>query len=59
LFNNAIEYLKESLELNPNSDYAHDRLSRALKSKEEEEKKLKESIREGKVIMSQFNVDKK
>lgn len=42
----AIEYLKKSIELDPDSDYAHGRLAEAIKSLKEEQKKANEVIEE-------------
>lgn len=45
----AIKYLKRALELNPDSEYAHDRLATALKNDSEERKKADEILRKYKV----------
>lgn len=44
----AIKYLKKSLELDPDSAYAHDRLSTSIKQDEEERKKANEVLRKQK-----------
>lgn len=43
----AIAQLKRSIELNDNSDYAHDRLSRSLKLRDEEHKNMTRKKKEG------------
>jgi tetratricopeptide (TPR) repeat protein len=47
-FTEAILYLKKSLEITPDSEYSHDRLAKALKSKAEEDKKEDEILVEAK-----------
>lgn len=43
----AIKHLDRSLELNKSSDYAHDRLSRSIKMKDEEQKSMLKKRKEG------------
>lgn len=43
-YSKAAGYLKEALELDPDSDYVHDRLSSALKNQEKENEKEKEIL---------------
>lgn len=45
-FTESIAYLKKSLEITPDSEYSHDRLAKALKSKAEEDKKESEILTE-------------
>ncbi len=44
----AINWLKKGLEMDPESEYAHDRLAKALKSKEEQNEKYVQFRKEGK-----------
>ncbi len=50
LFPQAIKYLKKALELDPDSAYAHDRLSTAIKQEEEEQKKANDILRKQKQV---------
>ena len=43
----AIKHLDRSIELNKSSDYAHDRLSRSIKLKDEEQKAMSKKRKEG------------
>ncbi|MDM1407569.1 TIR domain-containing protein [Myroides sp. DF42-4-2] len=47
LFEEAKEYLKKAIEINPDSDYAHNRLSETIRLENEENKKYQEYIEEG------------
>lgn len=46
-YSKAIMYLNQALSINPDDEYAHDRLSSALKSQTEENEKVKQLIEEG------------
>jgi tetratricopeptide (TPR) repeat protein len=50
-YSEAIKSLKKSLELNDESEYAHDRLATALKSKEEENEKYANECKEGRKLL--------
>ncbi len=45
-YSKAAEYLKEAIELDPDSDYAHHRLSLALENQEKENEKEKDILKE-------------
>jgi len=47
-YREGIEYLKRAIELDPESQYAHERLALAIKLRDEEEEKLQELIKEAK-----------
>ena len=53
-YTEAISYLKKSLEIEPDSEYSHDRLAKALKSKTEEDKNESEILLEARK-KNQFN----
>lgn len=53
-YSEAIKYLKKGIELSANSEYPHDRLSKALKLKKEEEQKLKSISESGKKKLREF-----
>ncbi len=53
-YSEAIKYLKKGIEQNDTSDYAHDRLSGALKLKEEEGKEYQKHIKEAQIELKQF-----
>jgi len=54
LYTESIKYLEKGLEINKNSDYAHDRLSSAIKNREEENKKIDEKMKEGRKILRDY-----
>lgn len=54
-YSEAIKSLKESLKLDDESEYAHDRLSTAIKSKEEENKKFLNKCKEGRKLLRSFD----
>lgn len=43
-YSRAIDFLKQAIELNPDSDYSHNRLSKALKLQAEEDEKFDEIL---------------
>jgi predicted Zn-dependent protease len=54
LYTEGIKYLEKGLEINKNSDYAHDRLSIAIKKREEENKKIEAKRKEGRKMLRDF-----
>lgn len=59
LYSNAINYLEMALEKNPKSEYAHNRLSSAIKKKDEESKKVTDFLKEGRIEIQNINFDAK
>ncbi|ELW9448952.1 nucleotide-binding protein [Burkholderia cenocepacia] len=57
-FNNfpseAISYLKKAIEINEDSEYAHDRLSKSLSAKKEQDKILNRVCDEGKILLKNW-----
>ena len=45
------KWLRKGLELEPSSEYAHDRLSKAIKSRNEENDKFSALCKEGKILI--------
>lgn len=56
LYSEAIKSLKNSLEINDESEYAHDRLATAIKNKEEEKKKFQNECDVGRTLLRNFNL---
>lgn len=54
-YSEAIKSLKKSLELDDESEYAHDRLSTSIKSKEEENEKYANECKEGRKLLRSFD----
>jgi predicted Zn-dependent protease len=54
LFSDAIFWLNKGLAIDTSSEYAHDRLAKAIKSKEEEKKKFDNYCKEGKKMLRDF-----
>jgi tetratricopeptide (TPR) repeat protein len=52
-YSESAKYLRKSLELDPNSDYAHERLARAIKSQKEEEAKAEQIVKSYKQRMAE------
>lgn len=55
-YSEAIKSLKKALELDDESEYAHDRLATAIKNKEEENKKFQKEYEEGRKLLRNFSV---
>lgn len=55
-YSEGIKSLKKALELDDESEYAHDRLASAIKSKEEEKKKYQKEYEEGRMLLRNFDV---
>lgn len=53
-YSDAAKHLNDAVKLEPDSEYAHDRLSKAIKNKNEENKKLSEFIKEGRNLIKNF-----
>lgn len=63
-YTEAIEYLNKGLKVEPESQYAHDRLSGAIKNKEKEDKEYQKLCKEGKILLRNYsnehtNIDEK
>lgn len=58
-YRDGIEYLKQALDLDPESSYAHERLATAIKSREEEENSLNEILKEARQELISFMLAKK
>jgi tetratricopeptide (TPR) repeat protein len=56
LYSESISWLQKGLKLNPESQYAHDRLSSAIKSKEEQHEKYKDIRKEGRILLRDMNI---
>lgn len=54
LYSEAIAWLNKGLAIEPSSQYAHDRLAKAIKSKDEEYKKFSQFCKEGKSLLRNF-----
>ncbi|HAK79274.1 MAG TPA: hypothetical protein DCM71_20805 [Runella sp.] len=54
-YSEGIIYLEKGLEMNKNSDYAHDRLATSLKLREEELTKVNEKVKEGRKLLRQYD----
>jgi Predicted nucleotide-binding protein containing TIR -like domain len=55
-YTEGIKYLEKGLELNKNSDYAHDRLATSIKLREEESVKAKQIAADGRKSLRQFEI---
>lgn len=55
----AIKYLRESMEIDNDSEYAHRRLSESIKLRDEEIKLLNESIEEGRQLVFNYIFEQK
>ncbi len=53
-YSEAISWLNKGLIIDPSSQYAHDRLAGAIKSKDEESKKFSEICKEGKILLRKY-----
>jgi tetratricopeptide (TPR) repeat protein len=53
-YSEAISWLNKGLEIEPLSQYAHDRLAKAIKSKDKESKKFSEICKEGKILLREY-----
>ena len=53
-YSEAISWLNRGLTIEPLSQYAHDRLAGAIKSKDEEYKKFSEFCKEGKMLLREY-----
>jgi tetratricopeptide (TPR) repeat protein len=54
-YTEAISWLNKGLDLERSSQYAHDRLSKAIKNQEEESKKFQSLCKEGRKLIRNFN----
>lgn len=52
-YSDGIEYLKKAIEIDKDSEYAHDRLATAIKLRQDEDKKLKELALDGRKLLAQ------
>lgn len=59
LFTEAIKWLNKGLEIDTASEYAHDRLAKAIKNKDEEAKKFSQICKEGKKLLREYKVQQK
>jgi len=57
LYTEAIQWLQKGLELDRSSEYAHNRLAGAVKSKQEEDKKLINLCKEGRKLIRTYSID--
>ncbi len=57
-YHEAIDYLKKGLEIDPDSEYGHNRLSEAIKKKDEEGKKLDGILKEASKALVAFSLMK-
>jgi hypothetical protein len=55
-YSEAITWLNKGIELDTESQYAYDRLSKAIKSKEEQNKKYSDVMKEGRKLLRNFEV---
>jgi tetratricopeptide (TPR) repeat protein len=53
-YSEAISWLNKGLTIEPSSQYGHDRLGAAIKSKDEEYKKFSELCKEGKILLRNY-----
>lgn len=53
-YTESIKYFEKGIELNKNSEYAHDRLASSLKLKEEENKKVQDTIKTGRKLIREY-----
>jgi len=53
-YSEGIKYLEKGLEINPKSDYAHDRLSISIKEREKEREDIKLKCKEGRKLIRNF-----
>jgi tetratricopeptide (TPR) repeat protein len=58
LYTEAIQWLQKGLELDSSSEYAHDRLAKAVKNKQGEDEKLENLCKEGRKLIRAYSVDK-
>jgi len=56
-YTESILWLEKGLKLNSTSEYAHDRLAGAIKSKEEENEKLTNLCKEGRKLIRDYSID--
>lgn len=56
-YTESIQWLQKGLELDSSSQYAHDRLAGAIKSKEEENEKLINLCKEGRKLIKTYSID--
>ena len=59
LYTEAITWLNKGLAIEPSSEYAHDRLAKAIKSKDEESKKFSQICKEGKMLLREYKIPQK
>ncbi|HEY4874091.1 MAG TPA: hypothetical protein VIH86_00835 [Puia sp.] len=55
-YSEGIKYLEKGLEIDKNSDYAHDRLATSIKLRQEEQGKVEDKAKEGGMLLWQFQI---
>jgi tetratricopeptide (TPR) repeat protein len=53
-YSEAISWLNKGLTIEPSSQYGHERLAGAIKSRDEEYKKYSEICKEGKILLREY-----
>jgi tetratricopeptide (TPR) repeat protein len=53
-YSEAISWLNKGMAIDPSSQYGHERLAGAIKSKDEEYKKYSEICKEGKILLKEY-----
>lgn len=56
-YTESIQWLQKGIELDSASEYAHDRLAGAIKSKQEENEKLRNLCKEGRKLIRTYSID--